>query len=448
MALLAALPAEARPALLDSSDGSGVGWLGWSPDQEISGKIRPSSTDAGTENRPWPLADHDPALAVEEAMAGESWNTADVGPGPVGGWVGWFGFECGHAWERWPWSAPYSESFPDYAFARYRRSVQWKADGSAQLLWAELPRGNPSEAQEVIREWEAWMKKADGLSSMDEVAPLALTPIKSSEDYQNSVRVLRQWIGDGELFQANLSHVLSAQAPPDPRHFFAKLREHQPTAMSAFMEWGGEQTLLSWTPERFLSIQGEQLKTFPIKGTAPRGKNQREDHLSREGLEKSEKECAELNMIVDMARHDLGRLAPPGGVHVVSEGAVETFPTLYHRTAQISSQWNPRQGLSSLMKATFPPASVTGAPKVRALQAIQELEGTARGPYCGCFGYWIPGEPRGDFSVLIRSAVIQGKELEVSVGAGIVWDSDPLKEWQETLLKARYLSSALDETTA
>ena len=448
MALLAALPAEVRPALLDSSDGSGVGWLGWSPDQEISGKIRPNSADEGTKNRPWPLADHDPALALEEASSQEFWNTTDVGPGPVGGWVGWFGFECGHAWERWPWSKPYSETFPDYAFARYRRSVRWNVDGSAQLLWAELPESHLSEAEEVIREWKAWMKKADAIPKTERVPTLSLQATQSPRDYQNSVRVLRQWIGEGELFQANLSHVLSTQAPSDPRRFFAELREHQPTAMSAFMEWGEDQTLLSWTPERFLSIQGEQLKTFPIKGTAPRGKNQREDHLSREGLEKSEKECAELNMIVDMARHDLGRLAPPGEVHVVSEGAVETFPTLYHRTAQIAAQWNPRQGLSSLMKATFPPASVTGAPKVRALQAIQELEGIARGPYCGCFGYWIPGEPRGDFSVLIRSAVIQGKELGVSVGAGIVWDSDPIQEWQETLLKVRYLSSNLDEATA
>ena len=147
-------------------------------------------------------------------------------------------------------------------------------------------------------------------------------------------------------------------------------------------------------------------------------------------------------MIVDMARNDLGRVALPGSVRVISPGEVEAFPTLFHRTATVRARWDPALGFAPLWRAVFPPASVTGAPKVRALRAIAELEGEERGPYCGALGYWIPGrEPQGDFAVLIRTAVHARGRLRLRVGAGIVWDSDPQREWEESCLKGRYLEA-------
>jgi len=170
-----------------------------------------------------------------------------------------------------------------------------------------------------------------------------------------------------------------------------------------------------------------------------------EDERIAQALQEDPKEVSELTMIVDMARNDLGRVAKPGAVRVLSDGAVESFETLFHRTATIEAEWEPRVGIGALLEATFPPASVTGAPKIRALQAISELESEARGPYCGALGIWQPGtRPRGDFSVLIRTAAWDGDHLRFRVGAGIVWDSVSEKEWAETWLKARFWGEPQD----
>jgi len=151
-------------------------------------------------------------------------------------------------------------------------------------------------------------------------------------------------------------------------------------------------------------------------------------------------------MIVDMARNDLGQVARPGAVRVLSPGEVETFPTLFHRTATIEAELRDDVDLADVLRATFPPASVTGAPKVRALQAIAELEQEQRGAYCGAFGIWVPGAERADFSVLIRTAVVADQAMHLRVGAGIVWDSVPQREWEETWIKARYLETPCEPT--
>ena len=412
----------------------------------MAGKLRPSRRTPQPSRGPY--ADHDPAKRLEEACQGEVWDDSQTDGGAVGGWIGWFGFECGHAWEPWPWASANPDGFPDYAFSRYRRSLKWTSDGRMLLLWAELEGGPKGEQAEVLLECKEFLRlaatenQASGFLSDQEFIPPV--PSETPSAYQKKVTQLRQWIGEGELFQANLSHAFRGPAPPQPRLFYQQIREHQPTEMSALLELDSDHTLMSWSPERFLSVNGNQLATFPIKGTAPRSDVEQIDQRFQQALATSSKERAELAMIVDMARHDLGRLAPPGGVSVLNEGEVKSFSTLHHRVAQVRAEWDSSQGLAALMRATFPPASVTGAPKVRALQAIVELEQEARGPYCGCFGYWLPGQPRGDFSVLIRTAMLSQNKISLRVGAGIVWDSQPELEWAETLLKAQYLIRGCD----
>ncbi len=463
--MLAALPADSRPVLLDSSIGGGASLLAWNPDRVVRGAITPQSTSPFR----WPLAAQDPAAELERACAEEHWELEDPTLPLVGGWIGYFGFECGHAWEAFPWTSPDPAGFDDYYFARYRNAVLFQPDGEALLLWAEeiggcsegkrnaggsakargsdsgnstnpqaSDSGIPSNA-DALRQQFAELCAAPPLSPNSSQLAAAPEPIEEAERYQESVRQLRRWIGNGELFQANLSHRMEGPAPKDSRAFYASLRPRQPTAMSAYLEVAPQRAMLSWSPESFLSVRGSQLRTQPIKGTAQRGRTAEEDAQFAADLEASIKERAELNMIVDMARNDLGRVALPGQVQVTTAGQVVPFPTLFHRIADVQARWDPRSGLQKLMRATFPPASVTGAPKVRALQAIAELEQVARGPYCGTFGYWLPGEPRGEFSVLIRTSTVADQRLQLRVGAGIVWDSDPLLEWQETLVKARYL---------
>ena len=436
---LAALPPACRPFLLDSSDGQGWSLLAWSPDRVLEHRIAARSAPRKTGER-WPRA-ADPARLLDEACRAETWSSDAPGLPLAGGWLGYFGFECGHAYESYPWLPPDPAGLPDLAFARYRRAVLWDPGGRARLLWAEGAGDSRTDRATLQAEFRRMLAAPPLPEGSGRLSALP-QPEQPARRFREIVERLREEIAHGELFQANLTHRLVGAAPADARAFYARLRRAQPTAMSAYWERLPNQSLLSWSPERFLQVRGERLETRPIKGTAPRFADPEEDRRAAWDLERSPKERAELNMIVDMARNDLGRLAPPGSVEVVDSGRVEAYPTVFHRVARVRSRWDPEAGLSSLFRATFPPASVTGAPKVRALQAIAEKESTGRGPYCGALGYWLPGEPRGDFSVLIRSATLSAGELAVRVGAGIVWDSEPAREWEETLWKARYLEAA------
>ena len=414
--VLAALPPEARPALLDTSDGSGWSLLAWQPDRWYSGLL---SAGRGI----------DPCAGLG---AGEIWSSELAEPFLWGGWLGYFGFECGHAYEVFPWVAPDPAGFPDYAFGRYRQAIAWPPRGPALFLYAEEDQRRPPRG--VLAQWRAALA-APPLERQRGWLPLLPQPRWPASRYQHAVASARARIGAGDYYQVNLAHPFAGPGPDDPRLLYCRLRQAQPTARSAYFELGQGRVLLSWSPETFLTVAGPQLESRPIKGTAARGQAQ--------ALENSTKERAELTMIVDMVRNDLGRVAVPGGVSVVTAGVTERLPSLHHRVATVRARWDPEQGLPALWRAAFPPASVTGAPKVAALRAIAELEGEARGPYCGAFGAWLPGEPRGAFSVLIRTALLAGGRLSFRAGAGIVWDSDPQREWEETLLKARFLQAAL-----
>jgi para-aminobenzoate synthetase component 1 len=456
--VLLALPEGVAPVLLDSSAG---GWsqLVWSPDRTLRGTLAPREDQALPSARPWPLADRDPAAELQAACAEEAW-TFESGLPLGGGWMGWSGFECGHAYERFPWTPRQDPELPDFHFARYRRALVWTPDGDLLAVAAqesddaEDPVTSAQDSASALAagpsaEESAWLAEVDALltreatlpeSAVAEASPMLRPVEETGQAFRDGVARLRAWIADGELYQANLSHRLTGAFEGDPRRLYRAVRARQPTTMSAYWEDADGHALVSHSPERFLAVDGECLESRPIKGTAPRGRDSAEDAIQAAALESSEKEQAELTMIVDMVRNDLGRLAPPGAVEVVSVGEVERYPTLFHRTATVRARWDPKLGLAALWAATFPPASVTGAPKVRALRAIAELEQATRGPYCGALGWWAPGpRPRGDFSVLIRTAVATAGRLALPVGAGIVWDSNPCREWEETVLKGRYL---------
>ncbi len=440
LACLRALPAETHPILLLDQTG-GRSLLAWNPDARREGRLTPQTQRAepaarsGPQSR-WPLAQTDPAQELEQAWTEECWSRAAELPELGPAWFGWFGASCAHAYEPFPWGLPDATQLPDWSFARYPRALVWEADRSLLLLSAEdSEEGNHAWREEV----RTLLGRAAGAGATHPPIRVRLQPEQSQARYLEAVSQLRAWIGQGELFQANLSHALSAEGAASPRELFAALASAQPTAHAAYWEGKEGTALLSHSPERFLRVSGSLLETRPIKGTASRGANLLADDAASRTLESSTKERAELAMIVDMARNDLGRVALPGTVEVLSLGAVEAFPTLFHRTATVRAQWDPRVGFARLWAAVFPPASVTGAPKVRALQAMAELEGEERGVYCGALGWWRPGsEPAGEFSVLIRTAVAADNRLRMRVGAGIVWDSDPQREWEETLLKGRY----------
>lgn len=429
------MPSPSSLVFLDSSSGQGLSAIAFNPDESLVGRVSPAITT----NEKWPLSNVDPALEVERACANESW-TFDAGLPEIGvGWIGWFSFECAHAYESFPWNAPYPDGWPDYNFGRFRQAIVWMPDGCPMLLYAfcdELP----DCSTEAITVFEQVMAAAE---QSDPILPQQVQQMNHEKGaaYQDGVKKLRSLIAHGELFQANLSHEMSSRFTGDSRELYISLRQGQPTDLSCYWEDMTGRSLISHSPERFLKINGSEIVSKPIKGTALRHPDPNEDLLQAEQLDNNDKEVAELNMIVDMARNDLGRVATVGQVSVENPGKVVSYPTLHHREAVIRARWKPEVGLAKLIAATFPPASISGAPKVRALQAIAEIEQRSRGAYCGAMGYWLPStSPKGEFSVLIRTACISKGNLRLAVGAGIVFDSEPQAEWEETLLKGRYLS--------
>lgn len=446
--LLALCPPASAPAWLDDS-ANGCGYLAWNPDRELCGVLTPRALPAATDgivgpSSRWPLAQQDPARELEQAAAGEEWSGPEEAA-QWGGWMGYFGWECGHAYLPFPWTKPAVQaagSWPAWRFARYRFGL-WYTPSETLVL-------GPTDAPATMSFRSSARLLIEQAPRADSASCLQSRPVLAAQqdgcDFQAAVRQLRDWIGQGELFQANLSHTLQGESGISARELYAAVRLQQPTRHSAYFEDRDGRALLSWSPECFMQQRGRTLLTRPIKGTAPRRAEQTWDRQAALALEASEKERAELTMIVDMARNDLGQIAVPGSVRVESAGEVEAFPTLFHRTATVRAELRPGLGLADWMASCFPPASVSGAPKVRALQAISELEQEPRGPYCGAFGCWLPGLDRADFSVLIRSATFQDRRLSLRVGAGIVWDSQPLAEWQETLLKARYMEHCNEPT--
>jgi len=253
--------------------------------------------------------------------------------------------------------------------------------------------------------------------------------------YEDGVRIIVELEHAGEVYQVNLTRQLAAACSSDPLVLWARMALRARAPFSAFFDAGSFQ-VLSLSPERFLRRSGSRLWTEPIKGTVPRGATPEEDAANLARLLSSEKDAAELAMIVDVERNDLGRVALPGSVRVEGHREVISLPNVHHLASTVGADLRAGTGLADILRATFPGGSVTGAPKIRAMQIIDELEPVSRGFYCGALG-WM--DPNGDFdlSLTIRTATAKDGRLHLGAGGGIVVDSDPASEWEETVAKAR-----------
>ena len=271
--------------------------------------------------------------------------------------------------------------------------------------------------------------------------PPSFGPLVADDDGDHHIaRVerIRDYLAAGDVYQVNLARRLVSRiaAPGDALHVYAALAAVAPAPYGALLESDGA-TLISGSPERFLGMAGDRLETRPIKGTRPRTAGGAEE------LAASAKDAAEHLMIVDLERNDLGRIAETDTVTVDDLGYLVELPALYHKVSRISARPRPGIGYADLLRATFPGGSITGAPKLRAVEIIDELEPARRGPYCGALGYFGPGGGL-DLAIGIRIGVIVGAELRVHVGGGIVADSDPAAELAETEHKAAGWRAALE----
>jgi para-aminobenzoate synthetase component 1 len=259
--------------------------------------------------------------------------------------------------------------------------------------------------------------------------------------YLSAVARVREYILAGDIFQANLSQRFQAPLKETPVALYRRLRRSNPSAFGAYLDLGDIQ-VLSASPERFLKVSGRTVETRPIKGTRPRGLGPMHDALLGQVLAESEKDRAENVMIVDLLRNDLSRVCLPGTVRVPELFALEQHPTVHHLVSTVVGELEPGRDAVDLLRATFPGGSITGAPKVRAMQVIAELEPTRRGVYCGSLGYLsVTGDM--DTSIAIRTAVVRNGTVYFQAGGGIVADSEPEAEYRETLDKARGIIRAV-----
>ncbi|HEV8625424.1 MAG TPA: anthranilate synthase component I family protein [Acidimicrobiia bacterium] len=363
-----------------------------------------------------------------EATGGEALAWLDRLAG--GWWAGWLAYDLGRAIERVERRLPSDLGLPDISLARFDTRL---VVGPVGL---RLEGDGPSRPLLVAAARRA---RAAGGPPDPPDSGLGLAPFVSSLDragFEAGVREIVDLIRAGQCYQVNLTRRLTSEAAVDPLALFGAIVRHHPAPHAALLRFG-DRAVVSASPERFLRRRGDSVETRPIKGTA----------RQRAVLERSAKDRAENVMITDLARNDLGRVCVPGSVAVPALCAAEAHPGLWHLVSTVTGQLRPGVGTGALVRATFPPASVTGAPKPRVLQAIEDLEPVTRGVYCGAVGWIDAGElhqpppvPAAlELNVAIRTFQILAGRTHLGVGGGITVDSDPAAEWRETELKAARL---------
>ena len=348
-------------------------------------------------------------------------------------WAGWLSYDLGREIERVPDLGRDDLGLPPLALGRFTawlefdhaaHTVRLRGDGEAAHLEQALSRAQADPPPHTpVGHWESSLPRSD---------------------YEDAVQRAIDYIRAGDVFQVNLSQRLSAPWEGDPFALYARLRAESPSPFAALVRLG-DVDVVSASPERFLSRRGDCIETRPIKGTRPRAADPAEDRRNALALRSSAKDTAENVMIVDLARNDLGRIARYGTVSVRELCALESHPGVHHLVSTIEAHTRADVSAADVIRATFPPGSVTGAPKVRTLEIIEELEPVRRGPYCGAIGWFGPGDEL-ELSVAIRTLIAARGNLHLHVGGAVTADSEPAAEWQETMHKAARLLQAAGGT--
>lgn len=410
-----------------------------------------------------PAEGPDPFVEARSLLArlgppGPEEDASGAGPPFTGGLVGYLSYDLGRRLEPIPSIARVDQHLPllrlalhDWALAWDRRLGRaWLAARAVdddderrdrRIAWVmgrvdALLRGVPAPGG-----WSVSLARAAGRGLTE--APEALASGTTRERWVEQVGEVRAAIGRGEIYQANLTRRLEGPFAGDPWPLFRRLRTGDPALFAGYLDLGPSpasgtpRALLSASPEPFLAVDREGLvATDPIKGTRPRGRSREEDRALARELLASRKDQAENVMIVDVLRNDLGRVCRPGSVRVPRLLRLERTAAVQHLVTTVTGQLAPGRDAFDLLAAAFPGGSITGAPKIRAMEIIEALEPVRRGPYCGSI-LWLGPDGGLGSSILIRTFVADGERLTLHVGGGITWRSDPDAEWDETVAKAR-----------
>ncbi len=365
-----------------------------------------------------------------------------------GGLAGLFSYDLGRSLERLPEPARDPLAFPDLSLGLYDVVAGFDlAARRAFIISTGLPETDPRarelRAAERARSFKGLLRR--GAGAFRQAGPVSLEGWTSNftrDGYERAVREVIERILAGDIFQANLAQRFEAPVPAGFDHFgfYRLLRKLNPAPFSAYLDHG-DFVIASASPERFLRTDGDRVETRPIKGTRGRYVDGLVDSLQSRALTESRKDQAENVMIVDLLRNDLSKVCVPGSVQVPQLCGLETFASVHHLVSTVTGRLRAGQGPVDLLAAAFPGGSVTGAPKVRAMEIITELEGYARGPYCGAIGY-IGFDGAMDTNIVIRTASFRSRRCVVQAGGGIVTASEPAAEYEETLDKARAIFAA------
>lgn len=352
-----------------------------------------------------------------------------------GGILGYFGYDAGEATEVAIPAKTRTVDMPDIAVGLY----QWALilDKQQQQLWYADYRGNADKHwQERLKNWPTAQVPANTFSLQSN-----WQANMSREQYLQKFEHIQQYLLSGDCYQINLAQRFHARYQGDEWQAYLTLRETNAAPFSAFIRLP-QGAVLSISPERFLQLQQRQVETKPIKGTRPRGLCPMTDAVEAENLRTSPKDRAENVMIVDLLRNDLGKVCEPGSVQVPSLFAIESFPAVHHLVSTVTGHLSPQYDACDLLKGAFPGGSITGAPKIRAMQIIAELEPDNRSVYCGAIGY-ISSHGDMDTNITIRTLVCHNQHIYCWAGGGIVADSVADSEYQETLDKVNRILPVL-----
>jgi para-aminobenzoate synthetase component 1 len=367
----------------------------------------------------------------------------------LGGLVGYLGYDLGGLLERLPSIAPPDQDLPPLRLALHDWVVAWDRRSGHAWLGGRAIDGDGRRLARRLDDVHARLSATSPRpSSMlarggSSDGPFAFRSNLDRGAYVEAVERVREHIARGDIYQANLTRRLETVFDADPWDLYRRLRTGDPSLFSAYLDLGPSQltgrprALLSASPEPYLSVDADgQVKADPIKGTRPRGRDVAEDRALARELLASAKDRAENVMIVDVLRNDLGRVCRPGTVRVPRLCRLERTAAVQHLVSTVTGHLAAGRDAFDLLAASFPGGSITGAPKIRAMEILEELEPVRRGPYTGALG-WIGPDGAMQTSILIRTFVADGRRLTLHVGGGITWRSDAADEWAETVVKAR-----------
>ena len=363
----------------------------------------------------------------------------------IGGAVGYLSYDLGNYMEKLPQIAKDDMGVYDLYFGFYNWVVV--VDHLEDKTYIATPNLDRKKEESLIDEIESRIKYSEqkGIDPIcyesKNIKPIKLTSNFTKQEFENAVQKVRDYIRSGDIYQANLTQRFSGQTTLSSYELYRDLRRFSPAPFGAFLNFD-KFHILSNSPERFIKCIDRKLETRPIKGTRPRGKDEAEDLKLREELVNSEKDRAELLMIVDLERNDLSRVSKVGSVKVPELFVIEPYANVNHLVSTVVGTLKDDYSVVDVIKATFPGGSITGAPKIRSMEIIEELEPTKRNVYTGSIGY-IGFDGNMDLNIAIRTIVKQDENVYFQVGGGMTWGSNPSDEYQETLDKAASIMKAL-----